>query len=678
LASSIGAQTDGNPFDTVELVNALRRDGALTQGERGWKWDDAAIRWHTDRTDVVAVLTSRIASLPYRAPSVVAVMACLGGEVDLGLLDAATGLDSVTVREALVAPLEEGLLVWSSSGSVMSAGAGQTVRFRHDRVHQAAYDGLEPGRRAALHLGIARRLAALPERAAKAAEQYLPVADCVQEENERRYTAELFRKAAAAAAFSSIYVAAARLLAAAVALLQPVATEADRPLLRALRTLWHQALYSIGQQQDADAVFAVLAQDCDDPSMLVEPTYLQMSSLVNRGRHPESLALGFDLLTQLGMPLHERATPAETEQRLDALCAWIDGDLAADARRPEVTDPHILAPAKLMSGMMSATFLCDQDAFVRLVLQAQVLWAEHGPCAPLVAILSGTTKTMIKLRQDYATGYRVIRHILAVGEARGYEPATSWARYTQARASLHWFEDLEEALTQAHRARRGLLSGGDLQYVCFTYYITLTALLDCAPTLDRSEAEADAALALGTRTGNRHSVSSYVTVRQLVRALRGPTAVPGSFSTADFDEASHVDGLGPNRLGLAYFHIYRALAAAVFDDGDALERHTSAAMPLLSSIDGFYPVALAHTLRGLALARRLHAAAASEQTVLRAEFDACRAWLARRAADAPGNYLHLLHLLDAEFAWASGDHWAAHRAFDTGITLAHRVQRPWH
>jgi diguanylate cyclase (GGDEF)-like protein len=682
LAGSIGAQTDGNPFDTIELVNGLRRSGALIQGERGWEWDDAAIRWHTDRTDVVAALASRIANLPEPAPSVIAVMACLGGEVELGLLDAASGLDGATVREALVAPLEEGLLIWSSGGTILSAGASKTVRFRHDRVHQAAYNGIEPDRREALHLAIARRLAVQPDYASKAAEQYLPAIACIQQESERRQAVELLRKAAATASAASNYSAAERLLAAAVALSEPMTANADRTLRLGLLSGWHQAMHNIGNQPGTDATYAVLARDCDDPFMLVEPAYLQISSLVNRGRHAESLTLGFGLLARLGMPLQVQgqvqATPAETEQRLNALCTRIDSDLAADASRPDTTDPRILAPVKLMSGMMSPAFLCDPDAFVGLVLQAQSLWAEHGPCAPLVAILSGTTKVMAKLRQDYATGYRVNRHILAVGEARGYEPATSWARYTHARASLHWFDGLDEVLTQARRARRGLLDGGDLQYACFTYYITLTALLECAPTLARLETEVDAALAFGARTGNLHSVASYVTFRQFVRALRGPTTEPGSFSTPDFDEAAHIASLGPNRLGSAYLHIYRALTAALFDDGDALERHAAAAMPLLSSIDGFYPVALAHTLQGLALARRLRRAETSGKATLRTEFDASRTWLARRAADAPGNYLHLVHLLDAELAWADGDYWAAHRAFDDGITLAHRAQRPWH
>ena len=39
-------------------------------------------------------------------------------------------------------------------------------------------------------------------------------------------------------------------------------------------------------------------------------------------------------------------------------------------------------------------------------------------------------------------------------------------------------------------------------------------------------------------------------------------------------------------------------------------------------------------------------------------------WLAARAADAAGNFLHLLRLVEAERAWAAGDFRAAALAFD--------------
>ena len=53
-------------------------------------------------------------------------------------------------------------------------------------------------------------------------------------------------------------------------------------------------------------------------------------------------------------------------------------------------------------------------------------------------------------------------------------------------------------------------------------------------------------------------------------------------------------------------------------------------------------------------------------------------WLADRAADAPENFLHLLRLLEAERAWATGDFRAAMLAFDAARREVLQRQRPWH
>ena len=53
LVAAIEPHTRGNPYDTVELLDALRRDGVLTPTADGWQWDDggcsrsaAAVRGH--------------------------------------------------------------------------------------------------------------------------------------------------------------------------------------------------------------------------------------------------------------------------------------------------------------------------------------------------------------------------------------------------------------------------------------------------------------------------------------------------------------------------------------------------------------------------------------------------------------------------------------------------------
>ncbi len=43
LAEAVARRMNGNPYQTVELLNALRRDGLLAPGEHGWRWDAAAL-----------------------------------------------------------------------------------------------------------------------------------------------------------------------------------------------------------------------------------------------------------------------------------------------------------------------------------------------------------------------------------------------------------------------------------------------------------------------------------------------------------------------------------------------------------------------------------------------------------------------------------------------------------
>ncbi|HET6482569.1 MAG TPA: AAA family ATPase [Actinoplanes sp.] len=86
LAEALGARTGGNPFDTLELLNALRREGALVpEGER-WCWDPVTVRRFVSKGDVVDLLAARIEALPAPARHLLEVMACLGGDVDLQLL----------------------------------------------------------------------------------------------------------------------------------------------------------------------------------------------------------------------------------------------------------------------------------------------------------------------------------------------------------------------------------------------------------------------------------------------------------------------------------------------------------------------------------------------------------------------------------------------------------------
>jgi GAF domain-containing protein len=662
LAGVIEPYTRGNPYETVELLNALRRGGLLAATAAGWRWDEAAMRAHLGRSVVAGLLAARAGAMPERSGAVVEAMACLGGRAELSLLRAATGEPAGAVDQALAPALEEGLLV-------AEPGVHPAVRFRHDRIREAVLGGLDPGRRRAVQLAMARRLAGVPELFAAAAEQYLPVIDAVDEAAEQRQVVGLLRRAAGQATLTGDYALVHALLTAALAAVDPGGTGT----LAEIHTGRHAALYCLGRLEEADEEYRTIERLCPAVLDRADATTVQVRSLTHRTRFAEAIGLGLESLRELGItvPAADRLA-AELDDQFGYLYRWLDHTEAADdLARPDLTDPALLAACDLINATPTAAYFAGDLATVTwLGLEALRICLERGLAPALVTPAAYTAFGAVALRGDYAAGYRAARRTLELGEARGYEPGTSQARAFFALFSC-WAEPIENMVHAGQRAREALIAGGDLANAVYTYYASVPGLLDCAPSLDRYLAEADAAVAFARRTGSEQSGQVLDTYRWLAGVLRGA-------ATAAAGEAVPTDRYAGNPLALLYAHINRAIAAAIFDDPAGLGRHTAAAMPLLPVAVGLYPSAVARLLRGLALAGQARSADVGERGVLLAELDEVTRWLAARAADAPDNFLHLLRLVEAERAWAVGDFRAAGLAFDAARREAGERQRPWH
>ena len=665
LVEVIEPHTCGNPYETVELLNALRHDGMLSVTATGWRWDAAAVRAHLGRSEVAGLMAARVEAMPAQSREMVEAMACLGGRAELSLLQTATGVPAGAVEEALGPALDEGLLV-------VEPGLQEAVRFRHDRIREVILRGLGAHRRRALHLLMARRLAGVPQLFAVAAGQYLPVIDAVADPAERRAVVGLFRRAAEQASLIGDHALVNKLLAAALRLIDP----GDTATLAAVHTGRHAALYSLGRLEEDDEEYRTIEELCTTAMERADATCVQVRSLTHRNRFTEAVSLGIDSLREFGItvPAADRL-PAELDRRFDDLYRWLDHTEAADdLARPEITDPTLLAAAtRLINPILSAAYLVPDHAMVGwLSLEALRIWREHGPGRTLLGPAGHAALAAMAVRGDYAAGYRAMRRIVALGEARRYEPETSQARDLFAVVAC-WFEPIENGVYAAQRAREGLIAGGDLANAGYTYYQTVAGLLDCAPTLENYAKEVEAGMAFVRRTGNEQISQMLESYRWLAVVLRGE-------SSAASGEAVPIDRYADNPLALLYAHINQAIAAVIFGDPAALARHTAAAMPLLPAALGLYPTAWAYLLRGLALAGQARATDGDGRGALLFELDEVTQWLAARAADAPDNFLHLLRLLEAERGWAFGDFRAAVLAFDAARreVAGRQRRRPWH
>ena len=273
LVEVIGPHTSGNPYETVELLNALRREGVLTATAAGWRWEQAAVRAHLGQFEVTGLLAARVDAMPPRSRQLVEAMACLGGRAEASLLQIATGASAGMVEQLLAPALEEGLLV-------VEPGAHEAVRFRHDRIREVVLGGLDPRRRGTLQLAMARRLAGVPELFAVAAEQYLPVTDAVDDAAERRAVVGLLRRAVGQATLIGDYALVTALLAAALRLIDP----GETATLVEVHTSRHGALYSLGRLEEADEEYRTIEGLCPTALRRADATAVQVHSLTHRSR----------------------------------------------------------------------------------------------------------------------------------------------------------------------------------------------------------------------------------------------------------------------------------------------------------------------------------------------------------------------------------------------------------
>ena len=663
LVTLIEPHTHGNPYETVELLNALRRDQLLTATDAGWRWDQAAVGAHLGRSELDGLLAARVDAMAAQPRQIVEAMACLGGRAERRTLAVATALPDSEVDRALAPAVEDGVLV-------LEPGRHDAVRFRHDRIREAVLGQVDAERRRALQLAMARRMASVPELFAVAAEHYLPVVDAIDDPRERRQVVELLLQAAEQAALTGDYGRVNSLLSGTPKLIDAD----DRHTLVSVRMKRHSALFSLGRLEEADDEYRAIT-DLRPGDAARAAAMVQVRSLTYRNRFSEATELGLRSLHGCGItvPAPERL-PGEIDDAFETVYRWLqDSEAADDLARPDITDPALIAAGGLFNGTMAAVYLNGDHALLGwLSLEALRVWIRHGPGRTLVGPACHFAHSAIELRGDYAAGYHALRRLLIVSEARGYEPNTSQALHVFNASARFWFEPIENLVPDAQRAREGLIAGGDLPNAGYSFPASTPGLLESAPSLDACGAQVEAGLAFLRRTGGEQIAQWLDSYGWLVDALRGERR-------GEADEVAPEDKYADNPLALFFAHITRAIAAAIFDDPRELERHTRAAMALVPAVSGHYATAWARLLRGLAVAGQARDAADDEERDrLLGELDDVTRWLAARAEDAPENFRHLVLLLEAERAWTVADFRASCVAFDAARREVMRRSRPWH
>lgn len=174
-----GAKAGGNPLFVIELVRALRDEGALEHAEGGIEVAEASSAGTLGNT-----ILRRLHLVSEATLEILRIASILGSTFSLVDLSLASGRPAVT----LLAPLDEAM----RTGVI--GEAGPHLGFRHDVLREMLYEDIPIAIRAALHLEVGRALAdagASPGRVA----QHLALGAPVGDEQAVRWLARAGREA---------------------------------------------------------------------------------------------------------------------------------------------------------------------------------------------------------------------------------------------------------------------------------------------------------------------------------------------------------------------------------------------------------------------------------------------------------------------------------------------------
>ena len=540
LAQLMLEKTDGNPFFVIQFLSAMVEEGLLTfdHGEGRWSWDLTRIHAKGYTDNVVDLMVGKLSRLPIATQEVLQQFACLGNSAERALL----AMVCEGSKEALDRDLDEAL----RAGLVLPSG--DSYRFLHDRVQEAAYSQIPEATRVETHLRIGRLLAAhtppdkQEETIFEIVNQLNRGAALMTSRDETERLAQFNLIAGRRAKASTAYVSALNYLVAGAALLRDDGWERRPDLMLPLEL--HRA--------ECELLTGELAAAEERLTMLVSRaiTFHRSSDgrlLAHRSVHddrPErsraGCLSGLHALSGHRVVARSRQKPRHGGNTI----ACGHSSKAARSRTlidlPVMSDAAVVATLDVLSKALPPAVYTNANLLCLLVCQMITLSVEHGntdgSCLAYVWMGANRRISLWQLRRR-VSGSGGLGTTWSSGRAwSASKPAPTSRSATTACHGSHTCEPRARC-SVAHSTPRTETATSRLQPSAST-----TSSRTCLRRVTRwsmCNARPSVASRLPRSAGFRAVIDLLTTQLGLIRTLRGLTATFGSFNDAHFDELQY-------------------------------------------------------------------------------------------------------------------------------------------
>jgi PAS domain S-box-containing protein len=672
LAEVVHRKTAGNPFFVVQFLSALHDERLieLDDAAKAWRWDVAKIRAKSFTDNVVDLMVAKLKRRAATTRTALEHLACLGSSADLATLAMVYGRTEEETQTALEEAVAAGLL----------ALAGDTYRFVHDRIQEAAYSLVPEGSRAAAHLRIGRLLAAhLPSDAAGGR-----IFDIVNQQNrgislivdaeERESLCRLNFRAGLKAKAAIAYASAQTYFRQATELLAPNAWDARYDETFALYLALSECEYLVGQFDRADELFGLLLERARDNADRAKACILRMRLYQLAGRHDDGVTVMVDALRGMGVsfPDSDEAIAAALEEQRDVVVNLRGRRIADLVDAPAATDPEVRAIIGLYVAAIPCANVGRPQVLPLIVVRALNCALKHGNTEDACFAYGAYGALLVALFSDIPSGFEFSEMAIRLNEKRKDVRWRGHLLYVYADFIHCWgrpFATVREALDKVPAL---LLEVGDLLVATYHVFHSIWMSVERGDTLDETLDLVSEYGAIAKESHSDFAARPIAVQRQLLRCLKGATKKRASLDGDGFDEADCVTVATQSRLGTlaAYFHIAKQIVCFIYGRYDEALSHADAAAPLLGAVMATPIEATHHFYLALTLAALDAERSGDKKKEHRARLDGALSKLRYWATSCPENYQNRYALVAAEVARLEGRDRDAMRLYEEAIRSA--------
>ncbi|MGB3405250.1 MAG: serine/threonine-protein kinase PknK, partial [Microcoleaceae cyanobacterium] len=375
LTELINHKTKGNPFFTTQFLKALYEDGHITfnRDHRYWECDIVQVKTLALTDDVVEFMAVQLQKLPAETQQILKLAACVGNQFDLNTLAIVSEQLPTDAATALWKALQDGLIlpttkVYKFFQDVEQSNTEDTVnpkyRFLHDRVQQAAYSLIPEDQKQASHLQIGQLLQHNLSEIEKEEQLFDIVGhlnlatELITQAQEREALARLNLAAGQKARNATAYLAAIRFVQTGLELLSTNCWQTQYELTLNLHVAAAETAYLNGDFEGMEALAVRVLQEAQTILDKVKIYQIQINALTSQSQVSEAIALGENVLTQLGVEFSSEADDAFTGKALQTLASQLQGKQIEELiDLPVMSDPHTIAAMQVSAMLFSPIFM---------------------------------------------------------------------------------------------------------------------------------------------------------------------------------------------------------------------------------------------------------------------------------------------------------------------------------